>query len=95
MDNKWEPKNKIISRRDFCYRCFRGCIGLTGLSTLYNNNIFASNDYSLKKADYWKSLPENKIKCLLCPNSCMLSSGEDGKCYARGNRNGKFYSLVY
>lgn len=35
------------------------------------------------------------VKCLLCPQSCVLRKGERGRCRARMNVNGELRSLVY
>ncbi len=35
------------------------------------------------------------VKCLLCPQGCILEKGERGKCRARINVNGELLSLVY
>ncbi len=35
------------------------------------------------------------VKCLLCARTCVLKSGERGKCRARMNVNGELRSLVY
>lgn len=45
----------------------------------------------------WELRDKNKhiIRCNLCPNYCVLESGEFGKCLARKNEEGTLYSLVY
>lgn len=35
------------------------------------------------------------VKCLLCPQACLLKAGERGRCRARLNLNGELRSLVY
>ncbi len=44
---------------------------------------------------YYKNLYEKKVQCLLCPNLCVLSSGQIGSCKTRQNIDGKLYSLFY
>jgi pyruvate formate lyase activating enzyme len=36
-----------------------------------------------------------KLKCLLCPHSCVIKPGERGKCGARENRNNEIMSITY
>ncbi len=59
-----------------------------------NQHLFAGQESDFP-AEYVSSLANGKQQCLLCPNGCELSDGEDGKCRARGVRNGLFTSLVY
>ncbi len=40
-------------------------------------------------------LEEGKVRCLLCPNYCLLKKGETGRCAVRQNQNGRLYSLIY
>lgn len=37
----------------------------------------------------------DKVRCSLCPHSCLISDGKRGICGVRENRNGKLYSLIY
>ena len=46
-------------------------------------------------ARYWKALPGRKVKCLLCPNYCVIPEGKRGICKVRENRDGKLYTLTY
>lgn len=34
-------------------------------------------------AEYWNSLDDGRIRCILCPNNCELSEGERGICLVR------------
>ena len=49
----------------------------------------------MKEAKYYKVLENNKVRCLLCPRKCLISSGSTGACRVRKNIEGKLYSLVY
>jgi pyruvate formate lyase activating enzyme len=41
-------------------------------------------------------VPEaGKVRCTLCPHSCLVSEGKHGICGVRENRGGKLYSLIY
>jgi len=48
----------------------------------------------MKEAMYWQ--PHNgKVKCLLCPQGCIIAEGNRGTCHVRQNFKGKLYSLNY
>ena len=49
----------------------------------------------MKKASYYKQLPDNRVQCLLCPHHCKLSNGKKGICLTRENRDGVLYSTNY
>ena len=49
----------------------------------------------LKSARFYKEEEENKIRCQLCPHSCLISESKTGICQVRKNVNGKLYSLNY
>ena len=40
-------------------------------------------------------LEAGKVRCLLCPNFCLLKKDEIGRCGVRQNQNGRLYSLIY
>lgn len=44
---------------------------------------------------FYEKLQERKVKCFLCAHHCIVLPGKRGKCGARENREGSFYSLVY
>ncbi|HNT30545.1 MAG TPA: AmmeMemoRadiSam system radical SAM enzyme [bacterium] len=50
---------------------------------------------NLVAASYTESLSDGQARCTLCPNNCLLSSGQTGVCRARRNIDGTLYSLVY
>jgi pyruvate formate lyase activating enzyme len=37
---------------------------------------------------YWKKEPDGKIRCLLCPNDCVIAEGRHGICRVRFNLRG-------
>jgi len=49
----------------------------------------------LHEASFYEKLPENKVKCTLCPHNCIISEGKSGICKVRKNSNGILYSLNY
>ena len=43
----------------------------------------------------WKTLPEDKVVCNLCPFKCVLDEGQSGVCRVRRNKNGKLILSNY
>lgn len=89
MDKK--QRSWSVSRREFiatsasvCVSCFLGG----------GKSLFAGHEGSFP-AQYVSVLADGSYHCRLCPNACVLREGDNGKCRARGVRNGQFTSLVY
>ncbi|MBS3167003.1 AmmeMemoRadiSam system radical SAM enzyme [Candidatus Woesearchaeota archaeon] len=49
----------------------------------------------MKEASFYDKLDKKKVRCILCPNYCILSDDSVGLCGVRKNVKGKLYSLVY
>lgn len=49
----------------------------------------------MKEALHYAKIEDQKVRCLLCPHECVISSGNTGICGVRENREGTLYSLVY
>lgn len=49
----------------------------------------------MRKAEFYQKLDTGEIKCLLCPNFCVLNERETGKCLARGVRGREMQLLNY
>ncbi len=47
-----------------------------------------------KESMYYVNTPRG-IKCLLCPQACVLNEGEVGDCKTNISKNGKLYCLTY
>ena len=47
-----------------------------------------------KEALFYVSTPRG-LKCLKCPNTCVLEEGQTGQCRNRVNYKGKMYSIAY
>jgi pyruvate formate lyase activating enzyme len=47
------------------------------------------------EARYYEKTGGNRVRCLLCPRSCLIGKGERGYCRVRENRGGVLFSLVY
>ena len=88
-------ETEAFTRRDFLSRCALAGLGFCAAGTLGRALLAASRSPALKEALYCKALPGGRTQCLLCPNQCVRKDGENGLCHARGNRGGKYYSLVY
>lgn len=50
---------------------------------------------SYQLAKWWKTQPNGKILCTLCPRYCTIGNGQKGFCYIRENINNKLYSIGY
>lgn len=49
----------------------------------------------LKEAQFWEKLPNDYVKCGLCPWRCTIAPKQRGLCRTRENINGKLYTLNY
>jgi len=47
------------------------------------------------KAKYWEKLDGKKVKCTLCPHSCVIPEGSKGICNIRENIDGKLIAAGY
>ncbi len=48
----------------------------------------------MKEALYYKS-ENDKIRCQLCPQNCLIAEGKTGKCRVRKVKDGKLYAISY
>jgi pyruvate formate lyase activating enzyme len=92
-----EPGSWRLSRRTFV----QGSLCSLALLAL-PCPVLASVDQGVKQgfinpqpALFFRSLPGNQIKCLLCPRGCEVLEGNRGTCGVRENRGGKYFTLVY
>jgi pyruvate formate lyase activating enzyme len=88
-------ESEALTRRRFL--CMTAQVGLSCCAGgfLARGVLAADGTSGLKEALYYRGLPDAKTQCTLCPNLCVRGPGEDGQCRARGNRRGRYYSLVY
>lgn len=49
----------------------------------------------MREADWWEPLGDGTVRCRLCPWFCTLKPGANGRCRARGNRDGRLMALTY
>ena len=47
------------------------------------------------KARLWDSLEDNKVKCHVCANECLIFPSKLGICRTRKNYNGELFTLIY
>ena len=45
--------------------------------------------------EFWRTLDNGKIECLLCPRDCKLGNGQRGLCFVRANNNGQMVLTTY
>ena len=48
-----------------------------------------------KEAQFWEKLPNNYVRCNLCPWNCTIAPGKRGLCRTRENRKGILYTLTH
>lgn len=46
-------------------------------------------------AMFWEKLPQNRVRCTLCPRECEVADVERGYCGVRENQGGEYQTLVY
>ncbi|HIJ65829.1 MAG TPA: hypothetical protein HPP77_07740 [Candidatus Hydrogenedentes bacterium] len=88
-----ETAQAPMSRRE-CLVCCASA-GLCALGALAPWPAAGAQVTGVHPARYYRRLDRNRTQCTLCPNGCIRGPGEDGRCRARGNRGGAYYSLVY
>jgi len=91
-------KENDFTRREFLSSSISALCGLSLGSAVFAENIVAlplSDKRFIKKARYFKKLPEKKVECTLCPRGCKVADLERGYCGCRENHNGTYYTLVY
>ena len=90
--DRLEPK---VTRREFLDSCWRLGWGLCASGVFARELLAAAPRSGLKEAMFYRRLSGKRTQCLLCPNQCVRRPGEAGMCRARGNRTGRYYSLVH
>ena len=49
----------------------------------------------MKQAMFWETKGDNRVKCLLCPQGCVIDDGKRGFCRVRENNQGALYTVNY
>ncbi|MFH1394849.1 MAG: AmmeMemoRadiSam system radical SAM enzyme [Candidatus Omnitrophota bacterium] len=98
LNGLWHKK---MSRRDFIKKTIAA--GITAGTSMYLLDVGAryktyaaiGEKRGMHEALFYEKMGEGSVRCLLCPNECMLSNGARGFCRVREPINGKLYTLVY
>ncbi|MCK4548816.1 MAG: AmmeMemoRadiSam system radical SAM enzyme [Candidatus Krumholzibacteria bacterium] len=48
-----------------------------------------------REALFYEKLDDGRVRCLLCPNLCVVGNGSAGRCMVRKNESGKLLTLSY
>ena len=48
-----------------------------------------------KKGILWEAQSDDKIRCHVCANECIINPGKVGRCRTRKNIDGELFSLIY
>jgi len=99
-------EQKMLTKRDFIKCCFFGVCGLaTELSQVgtFADFLGEGKTGGSSTDDLWKWSKEALfytptaagLKCLKCPNACVLDVDQTGQCRNRVNYRGKMYSIAY
>jgi len=88
-----------LSRREFLSTC-GCCLALSAMpgfptAALTDDRTVRRGFVDPRPARHYSKIDGGSTKCTLCPNGCIRTSGKRGKCNARENRNGEYFSLVY
>lgn len=87
-----------LSRREFCTQVATGLVTACAIPWLSRDLLAANQDPKtpyIREARYYTKLSDNKVRCLLCPRTCLVTEGKRGYCRVRENRNGIYHTLVY
>lgn len=49
----------------------------------------------MKQAMYFQKFADGRVKCVLCPHSCIIDEGKYGQCRIRKNYNGSLIAEAY
>jgi pyruvate formate lyase activating enzyme len=47
------------------------------------------------RTQYWRTLPDGRAQCELCPHHCKLKDGQRGACFVRAGRAGEIVLTTY
>jgi pyruvate formate lyase activating enzyme len=50
---------------------------------------------SHREALFYEKLEDGRVKCVLCPNFCVIRDGATGRCMVRKNESGRLVTLSY
>lgn len=82
-------KKRVVTYILFVFVVIVLCLGASGY------RVKRKGIKGMKEAMYYAKLEGKRVKCLLCPHRCVISTGMRGFCGARENIDGILYSIVY
>ncbi|MEA3488987.1 MAG: AmmeMemoRadiSam system radical SAM enzyme [Candidatus Omnitrophota bacterium] len=98
LGNIWHKK---LTRKDFLRKCLAAGLGigaslyLFDIMSRYEAYAAIGEKRGMHEALFYEKMGDDAVRCLLCPNQCVLSNGQRGFCRVREPVDGKLYSLVY
>jgi len=51
--------------------------------------------HTMKEAMFYEKRENNRVKCRLCPQLCLIDEGDTGYCFIRKNTGGTLYAVEY
>ncbi len=87
-----------ISRRWFCAQIGAGLTASVVAPRILNHGWAkpqSENKPYIREARYYTKLEGRKVRCLLCPRTCLVADGERGYCRVRENQKGVYNTLIY
>lgn len=82
---------RITNRRFFQTK---GPAGVTSVIAGDGAQPAGNSPYTIE-ARFYEKLPNNRVRCTLCPRHCVVGNEKRGHCGVRENRDGTYYTLVY
>ena len=80
-----------MDKREFL-KCLAVCGGVLAFDPFKMMALVESGE--LKEASYYIKTPRG-IKCQICPNECIIKTGEIGDCRTRLRKGDKLYTIAY
>ena len=93
-----------MKRREFLRAAGAGACGALGCMLasgdlrpvgLHAAEDAAGQDQYYREAMYYERLPDQRIRCLVCPRKCVVGDTGRGYCRVRENVGGKYSTVVY
>jgi len=98
LNAAWHRK---LTRKDFLKECLAAGVGMGAalyvfdILSRYKAYAAIGEKRGMKEALFYEKMGDEAVRCLLCPNQCVLSDGQRGFCRVREPVKGKLYTLVY
>ncbi len=88
-----------MDKRQFLRTAIMGAGGLCMAGSLKASPLRRANDLqigtkSTKEALFYMETPKG-MKCLICPNECIIKEGDAGDCRNRISKDGKLWTIAY